>query len=226
MVVQARAAATRRRIIEAAVTLFAENGYGETGLVDVLQHAGVSKGAFYYHFDSKEAVASAIIGEFHQRLVEAVDWHVDSDAPTLEGIIRATFAVQCLMRSDLTIKIGQELSQALSQVSVAGARMYGEWTERFAEMVRAVIAAGELRSDVDPADASESIWAAVLGSHLVSAALHDDPYVRLARSWRVLLRSLLPKEAWAGFDSLLNRIVADYAEAPCISVKGLAASSS
>ena len=144
----------------------------------------------------------------------------------MEGIIRATFAVQCLMRSDLTIKIGQELSQALSQVSVAGARMYGEWTERFAEMVRAVIAAGELRSDVDPADASESIWAAVLGSHLVSAALHDDPYVRLARSWRVLLRSLLPKEAWAGFDSLLNRIVADYAEAPCISVKGLAASSS
>ena len=58
---QARAEATRRRIIDSAVDLFTEMGYGETGLADVLQRAGVSKGAFYYHFDSKESVAAAII---------------------------------------------------------------------------------------------------------------------------------------------------------------------
>lgn len=226
MVMQARAAATRRRILDAAVTLFAENGYGETGLADVLQRAVVSKGAFYYHFDSKEAVAAAIISEFQERLIEAVDGHFDSEAPGLEGIISATFTVQCLMSSDLSIKIGHELSQALSQVSMAGARMYSEWTERFAEMVCTVIAAGELSADVDPADASDAIWAGVLGSHLVSAALHDNPYVRLARSWRVLLRSLLPRESWPRFDGLLNSLVEDYADAPGVGVNGLAASSS
>lgn len=226
MVVQARAAATRRRILEAAITLFAENGYGETGLADVLQRAGVSKGAFYYHFDSKEAVASAIIEEFHQRSVEAVSAHFDFDAPSLEGIVRATFVMQCLMRSDLSIKIGHELSQSLSQVSMAGAMMYSEWTTRFADMVAAVIKAGELTADVDPADASDAIWTGVLGSHLVSAALGDDPYVRLARSWRVLLRSLLPREDWPRFDELLGRMVADYADAPGVGANGLAASSS
>lgn len=226
MVVQARAAATRRRILDAAITLFAENGYGETGLADILQRAGVSKGAFYYHFDSKEAVASAIIGEFQLRLVEAVNGQFDPERPSLEGIVRATFAVQCLMRSDVSIKIGHELSQALSQVSMAGAKMYSEWTERFAEMVCAVIATGELSAEVDPADASDAIWAGVLGSHLVSAALPDNPYVRLARSWRVLLHSLLPHDMWPRFDALLSRIVEDYAEAPGIGVNGLAASSS
>jgi AcrR family transcriptional regulator len=226
MVVQARAAATSRRILDSAITLFAENGYGETGLADILQRAGVSKGAFYYHFDSKEAVASAIIGEFQQRLIEAVNGHFDPERPGLEGIVRATFAVQCLMRSDLSIKIGHELSQALSQVSMAGAKMYGEWTERFAEMVRAVIGTGELSSDVDPTDASDAIWAGVLGSHLLSAALHDNPYVRLARSWRVQLHYLLPRDAWPRFNTLLSRVVEDYAEAPGIGVNGLAASSS
>lgn len=226
MVVQARAAATRRRILDAAVTLFAENGYGETGLADVLNRAEVSKGAFYYHFEAKEAIASAIIGEFQQRLIEAVDGHFDGDAPSLEGVIRATFAVQCLMQSDPSIRIGHELSQALSQVSMAGARMYGEWTERFAEMVRMIIAAGELSADVDPAEASDAMWAGVLGSHLVSAALHDNPYVRLARSWRVLLHSLLPQDAWPRFDDLLSAMIEYYRETPGVGVNGLDASSS
>lgn len=106
MVVQARAAATRRRIIEAAVTLFAENGYGETGLVDVLQHAGVSKGPS----TTTSTQGSGRLG--HHRGVPSTARGSGRLARRfrrahLEGIIRATFAVQCLMRSDLTIKIGQ-----------------------------------------------------------------------------------------------------------------------
>ena len=91
MVLQARAEATRRRIIDSAVDLFDELGYGETGLADVLQRAGVSKGAFYYHFDSKEAVAIAIIDEYRRRVKEAVHERSDPHAPALESMIVATF---------------------------------------------------------------------------------------------------------------------------------------
>ncbi len=63
---QARAEATRKKIIDTAVELFIDLGYGETGLAEILQRADVTKGAFYYHFDSKEAVAAAIIDStFH-----------------------------------------------------------------------------------------------------------------------------------------------------------------
>lgn len=210
VVIQARAVATRRRILDAATTLFAESGYGDTGLAEVLQRSSVSKGAFYYHFQSKEAVAAAIIAEFEQRCGEVVDKHFDPAAPRLEGIIRATFDVQALMRSDMTFKIGQELSQALYQISTEGARMYTDWTARFADMVCAVADAGELCPDVDATDAAEAIWVGVLGSHLVSAAVGDDPHARLARSWRVLLRSLLPPDSLPEFDVLLRRIAGSY----------------
>lgn len=210
MPIQARAEATRRKILESAAELFSELGYGETGLADVLQRAKVSKGAFYYHFDSKEALARAIIDTFDQRAAQAVDDNFDPQAPTLEGIIRSTFAVQDLMRNDRMSGIGQLLSQALGQVCPSGARVYKGWTGRFVEMVTMVITTGELRGDVDPEDVAEAIWVGVLGCHLVSAAVGDDCYARLGRSWRILLRSALPEAAIEEADNLLGRVVADY----------------
>ena len=210
MALQARAEATRRKIIETAVELFGQIGYGETGLADVLQRAGISKGAFYYHFDSKEAVATAIIDEFNNRAVTAVEENFDPAAPTLDGIMKSTFAVQALMHRDPTTQIGQKLSQALNQVSSAGARVYTGWTAAFVEMAGGVARAGGLRPDVDPVDVGEAIWAGILGSHLVSAACGDDPYVRLARSWRVLVLSIAPPHEVRRLHQLLDDIVESY----------------
>lgn len=210
MALQARAEATRRKIIETAVELFGQIGYGETGLADVLQRAGVSKGAFYYHFDSKEAVATAIINEFNNRTVTAVEENFDAAAPTLDGIITSTFAVQGLMHRDPTTQIGQKLSQALNQVSSAGSRVYAGWTVAFVEMAGGVARAGGLRPGIDPVDVGEAIWAGILGSHLISAACGDDPYVRLARSWRVLVLSIAPDDEVGRLHELLDDIVASY----------------
>lgn len=207
---QARAEATRRKIIDTAVELFSELGYGETGLADVLQRAGVSKGAFYYHFDSKEAVAKAIIAEFDGRAMVAVEENFDPSDPTLGGIMKSTFAVQNLMHQDPTTRVGQMLSQALGQVSSAGSQVYSGWTGRFVEMVQAVDAADGIRTGVDPLDVAEAIWTGVLGSHLVSAACGDDPYNRLARSWRVLMMSIAPEDAVDALHQLLDSTVADY----------------
>lgn len=54
----ARAEATRHEIIDAAVELVDTVGYGDTGLADVMTRADITKGAFYYHFTSKDAVAT------------------------------------------------------------------------------------------------------------------------------------------------------------------------
>ena len=70
---QSRAEATRQRIIDAAVILFAENGYADTGLNDITAAAKVTTGAFYYHFASKESVANAIIREGWPKAVEVLE---------------------------------------------------------------------------------------------------------------------------------------------------------
>jgi AcrR family transcriptional regulator len=86
---QVRAEVTRSRIIDAAVELFGSEGYGDTGLAEILHLAEVTKGAFYYHFDTKEAVASAIIDEGFQKVRDAADAVIESSSPALENIIRA-----------------------------------------------------------------------------------------------------------------------------------------
>lgn len=50
---QARAEETRTRILDAARVCFSRSGYDAASVSDICQEAGVTKGAFYYHFESK-----------------------------------------------------------------------------------------------------------------------------------------------------------------------------
>lgn len=53
---QSRSEATRSHLLQAALELFAQSGYDATGVIQICQRAGVSKGAFYHHFPSKQAI--------------------------------------------------------------------------------------------------------------------------------------------------------------------------
>ncbi|MCJ7737907.1 MAG: TetR/AcrR family transcriptional regulator [Anaerolineae bacterium] len=54
MPTQQRSQATQTSILDAAAAAFAEQGYDATGVAEICKRAGVSKGAFYYHFESKQ----------------------------------------------------------------------------------------------------------------------------------------------------------------------------
>ena len=59
---QQRAQETHTRLIQAAEACFAETGYDRTGVAEICQRAGVSKGAFYHHFPSKQALFLELLG--------------------------------------------------------------------------------------------------------------------------------------------------------------------
>lgn len=56
-------AQTRRRLLEAAMELFAVKGYEGTAVEELSEHAGYSRGAFYSNFANKEDLMKAIISE-------------------------------------------------------------------------------------------------------------------------------------------------------------------
>jgi len=66
-------ARTRTRIMDAALGLTLRHGFAATSIDQILGQAGVTKGAFFYHFDSKAALARALAQRFaddEQRLLE------------------------------------------------------------------------------------------------------------------------------------------------------------
>lgn len=211
---QARAEATRQKIIDTAVELFIDPGYGETGLAEILQRADVTKGAFYYHFDSKEAVAAAIIQQTERMVAEASIAIVESSPPALENIIRATFAVAQLRTHDRTVAVGKQLARSLTQVSDRGPKAFLEWTALFVGQVREAVCHGDLDTDLDPDDIGETIWVHVLGCHLLSDAIGADVFAMLARTWRVLLGAIVRPEALPYFRDFVTRTCQAYTDVP------------
>jgi AcrR family transcriptional regulator len=62
----------RRQILDAAVRVFAGQGYHDSRVGDIAKDAGVAYGLVYHYFDSKEAVLEAVFREAWGRLVEAL----------------------------------------------------------------------------------------------------------------------------------------------------------
>jgi AcrR family transcriptional regulator len=82
-----KAAAVRRlELVDLAQRLFLERGYERTTVSDVIDAAGVSKGAFYHHFRAKEDLLEAIADRFARQSLEAV------------GAVRADPSLNALQR--------------------------------------------------------------------------------------------------------------------------------
>lgn len=204
---QARSEATRQRIISSAVHLFNEIGYDATGLGDILEHAEMTKGALYYHFDSKQSLASAIIEEGNTILLGAFRDIGQSSAPALERIIHGVFVVGELLRTNLLARSGLHLLQALGEFNEVATRQYEAWIHAVTLGVREGIEEGDLRPDLDTRRASESIIGAMLGAELLSSAIASGPDVleRSAWMWELLLPGIATAESLPYFSAFLAR---------------------
>lgn len=77
----ARGLRTRARLLEAGKTVFERDGFLDARITDIATEAGVSHGAFYHYFDSKEAVFREIAEEIEVRLVSMDDIGEGSSDP-------------------------------------------------------------------------------------------------------------------------------------------------
>ncbi len=83
---QIRSEETRGRILEAALDLFARNGYEATGVAEICQRCDMSKGAFYHHFPTKQAVFLEVLE----------DWLTGLEKEITEAAGRATSVPEAL----------------------------------------------------------------------------------------------------------------------------------
>ena len=76
----------KQQLLDHAADLFAERGYNETRIVDIVERAGVAKGLFYWYFENKAALFRELVELNRLRLRQAQGQAMDPDAEPLARI--------------------------------------------------------------------------------------------------------------------------------------------
>jgi AcrR family transcriptional regulator len=73
---------TRTRIIRQAISLFSQKGYHATSVEDIAKAAGITKGAFYWHFESKEGLLESFLEEWERRFLHGLIHAIEEEKGT------------------------------------------------------------------------------------------------------------------------------------------------
>lgn len=216
MVRQARSEATRRKIIDSAVDMINEIGYPAAGLGDIIERAELTKGALYYHFDSKEALATAIIEEGSESLIGAFREAGRSGSPGMENILHGSFVMTDVLSNDRVARAGARLLRTFGSFNPAAKSTLKLFVDELTERLRAATGEGDLRPGLDPESTSASIVAGMLGAELLSSALSDgtDLRARFVRNWELLLPAIITDESLGYYREFLARQAARQPPAP------------
>ncbi|HZZ50350.1 MAG TPA: TetR/AcrR family transcriptional regulator [Pseudonocardia sp.] len=143
---------TRRALMEAALDLFAEKGFSRSSMQEVADRAGVTKGAFYHHFYTKEDVLHIIHDQFIDRALEAQDHALAEFASPTEQLARMAFdtTMICIEYQKHVMVFFRELPVLTGEVREAILEKRRRSTSIFEDTVRRGIEAGEFDPDIDP----------------------------------------------------------------------------
>src|SRR6185312_6733732 len=88
---QAQRDARQRQILDAALACFSENGFHQTGMADIVRRSGLSHGAVYLYFQSKDDLIEALAVDRHRQevILSAVTGHVEDPIAALRALVRA-----------------------------------------------------------------------------------------------------------------------------------------
>ena len=82
----AQGAERKQQLLDCAAQLFAERGYADTRVIDIVRAAGVAKGLFYWYFENKEQLFRELAAEIRLRLRRSQAEAIDPDADPLTKI--------------------------------------------------------------------------------------------------------------------------------------------
>jgi AcrR family transcriptional regulator len=186
---QRQAEATRELLVSIARERFTEQGYAATSIEDIVQRAGVAKGALYHHFSGKEAlfgaVYEAVLGDVVSAVMAAAGAAADPWGAVRAGL--AAFLDACLEPSFRRVVILESVSVLQQELTEGGIG------DRELPMLRTVLTP-LTTSGALPGVAVDSLAHVALGG-LYGAALY-------------IARSPDPTAARAEVDVVLDTLVA------------------
>jgi len=192
---------TKQFILQSAFVLFLNKSYDAVTLNEICAVTGLSKGAFYHHYRSKEELFREVIDKFvfSNLFFEKAEF---AGQPTLKGTVDSFLEHLEMKISKLTKLTGFEFADPDHlQLILEASRSYPGFSEQMMErekknsafweqIIRQAAQDGEINEDINPAVLNEMMLA--IGSSLFKHILHREPFLdaiaRLRQQFTLLYR--------------------------------------
>lgn len=195
---QERAEITRQAILDGAAIAFDRFGSGAASLSDVVKHAGVTKGALYFHFQSKEALARTLMDEQFQ-ISEGVP---AIEEPGLQTVIDLTHQMAHGLRSNVRIRAAIRLVIEFGSFTNPDPTPYNTWIDTAFGCLKPAQDRGDVFPTLDLYDLSTLLVGAFTGIQVTSHVRtgREDLHTRVIDLWHFLLPGIVPADRLPHFD--------------------------
>jgi AcrR family transcriptional regulator len=186
---------TRSHILALAGRMIAEHGYGGMSLNDLIRQSGLTKGAFYFHFRSKDDLAREVYRFQQERWTERILSRIGSEQRALDRLTGMARALVEIHGTDPAARAFERMCTEHGDIEGFQDEMrtgLGGWVELVTDTIRQAQDEGDVGGDVDAAAAARVCVAGFIGMEEVSYSLSDgeDLPGRIEEFLTLLLRAI------------------------------------
>jgi len=187
---QTRSENTRLHLVRSAAELFDRNGFSGATLEDVSRSAGVSKGAFYFHFSSKDELAGAIQAEACALLRSVVRRTV---GPALQSVVDLTHELAWWLEHEPLVRASFRTARECGHRGKPFLDFYVDWLSAVETLLLGAERAGELAAEVLVAQAATLVLTVCAGIEMVwwAGLRRGSMRESLTGMWRLVLPGLV-----------------------------------
>ena len=181
---------TRERLLQAAFQEIHRSGFQSAGIDTILAATNVTKGALYYHFESKEALGYAVVEEkiaklTHDRWLRPMQSEGDAIDILIGVVRRIPDSPQDVRAGCPLLLLSQEMSPLDEQFRKRLERIFLDWQKGIATLLRKGKTQGTVRRDLNPDETASFLIATVEGYATLAKNAQD------AKVWKAGIRNIV-----------------------------------
>ena len=201
-----RAGTTRQRLIAAASRQFAHRSYSVVSLDGILAEAELTKGAMYFHFPSKQALARAIIEDLAEMSRAAVTELLAHKMSGLETMIDLVYVRAVQDAQHEVARAGVRLLETMDNTTAVPTTLWQSWIEFVTTLIQKAVTEGDVVDQHDPEDIAKMLVALWVGTRRISDLDQPEHHLdNLQKAWMLALSSFTNPDRIDYFTQFIKR---------------------
>ena len=191
----------KKEIIQAAATVFGENGFYSTTMDDLVKASGMSKGAIYHYFKSKEEVYDHMLQQQVEQTISVLAdkfSHVHSSIEKMEVLFDLYTSNEWLEEPKIN-SVRNQLEHWIAGSREVDRMKYERHSEVFYDLIRSILIegqnSGEVSRELNALHAAKLFWSMIDGMLLHASVLPSFSYLQIVSTSKEMYIAFLQRGA-------------------------------